>query len=132
MTENQGLVQEIQTLMANEDKANKRQEELTNDFRTLEKSDIQIRNDIKHNVSKIHKAKEAISEIETKKKKLVEENSQNEQILPFKQKELSDLAVLRVEKEKEFEKLEMEVRERTEKLRKDKESMESELNPLIN
>ena len=118
--------------MANEDKANKRQEDLTNDFRTLEKSDIQIRNDIKHNVSKIHKAKEAIAEIETKKKKLVEENSHNEQILPSKIKELSDLAVFRVEKEKEFEKLEMEVRERTEKLRKDKETMESELNPLIN
>jgi hypothetical protein len=56
MEENQGLVQEIRVLMATEDKANQRQEQLTNEFRILEKSDIQIRNDMKHNVSKIHKA----------------------------------------------------------------------------
>lgn len=40
MEENQGLVQEIRVLMATEDKANQRQEQLTNEFRVLEKSDI--------------------------------------------------------------------------------------------
>jgi hypothetical protein len=53
--------------MATEDKASVRQEQLTNEFRVLEKSDIQLRNDMKHNLSKVHKAKEAISEIEGKK-----------------------------------------------------------------
>ena len=40
MEENQGLVQEIRVLMATEDKASVRQEQLTNEFRVLEKSDI--------------------------------------------------------------------------------------------
>ena len=67
MEENQGLVQEIQMLMAKEDLANQTQEKLTTDFRNLEKSDIQIRNDMKHNISKIHKAQEAIDEMKKKK-----------------------------------------------------------------
>ncbi len=44
--------------MANEEKAKKKSEELTNDFRNLEKSDIVIRNEMKHNMQKIHKSKE--------------------------------------------------------------------------
>ena len=93
MEENQGLVQEIRVLMATEDKANQRQEQLTNEFRILEKSDIQIRNDMKHNVSKIHKAQEAIQDIENKKRKLIEENLQNERTLPDKEKELIELNI---------------------------------------
>ena len=52
MEENQGLVANIRLLMATEDKANQRQEQITNDFRNLEKADIQLRNDMKHNLSK--------------------------------------------------------------------------------
>lgn len=88
MEENQGLVQEIRVLMATEDKASVRQEQLTNEFRVLEKSDIQLRNDMKHNLSKVHKAKEAITEIEAKKQRLVKENLENDRILPEKEKEL--------------------------------------------
>jgi hypothetical protein len=61
--------------MANDEKANSRQEQLTNDFRNLEKADILIRNEMKHNLSKISKAKESIEEIEKKKQKLLEENT---------------------------------------------------------
>lgn len=43
---------------------------------------------MKHNISKIHKAKEAIEEIELKKKRLMEENFSNEKILPDKEKSL--------------------------------------------
>lgn len=67
MVQNQGLLQEIQIKMANEEKANQMSEQLTNDFRNLEKADIQIRNEMKHNVSKIGKAKENIEEINKKK-----------------------------------------------------------------
>lgn len=74
MEENQGLVQEIRVLMATDEKATQRQEQLTNEFRLLEKSDIQLRNDMRHNISKIHKGNEAITEIENKKRKLIEEN----------------------------------------------------------
>lgn len=54
----------------------------------MEKSDIQLRNDMKHNLSKVHKAKEAIAEIEAKKQRLVKENLENDKILPDKEKEL--------------------------------------------
>ena len=91
MEENQGLVQEIRVLMATEEKANQRQEQLTTEFRLLEKSDIQLRNDMKHNISKIHKGNEAIADIQNRKQKLVEENVQNEKILPQKEKELVEL-----------------------------------------
>lgn len=64
---------------------------MTNEFRILEKSDIQLRNDMKHNVSKIHKAQESIAEIDSKKRRLMEENLDNEKNLPNKEKELVDL-----------------------------------------
>jgi uncharacterized phage infection (PIP) family protein YhgE len=82
MEENQGLVQEIRQLMATEDRANQRQEQLTNEFRVLEKSDIQLRNDLKHNISKIHKANESIAEIELKRQKIIEENAMNVKLVP--------------------------------------------------
>jgi hypothetical protein len=81
--------------MATEDRANQRQEQLTNEFRTLEKSDIQIRNDIKHNISKIHKAREAIAESEHKKRKLIDENAENQRSLPDRIKELGEFNDLR-------------------------------------
>jgi hypothetical protein len=37
---------------------------------------------MKHNVSKIHKAQEAITEIEGKKRKLIQENLHNSEVLP--------------------------------------------------
>lgn len=40
MEENQGLVQEIRVLMATDEKAQQRSEQLTNEFRTLERNDI--------------------------------------------------------------------------------------------
>ena len=43
---------------------------------------------MKHNLSKVHKAKEAIAEIEAKKQRLVKENLENDKILPDKEKEL--------------------------------------------
>jgi hypothetical protein len=132
MEENQGLVQEIRVLMATEDKANQRQEQLTNEFRILEKSDIQLRNDMKHNVSKIHKAQEAINEIEGKKNRLIEENLQNERTLPDKEKELVELNAKKIKAEQDFEKHEEQVRTMTEKLRRQKEAHESTLNPLTN
>ena len=52
--------------------------------------------------------------------------------MPVKEKELADLAVKRAEFEAEFERLDTRVREITEKLRKEKESKEAEMNPLIN
>ena len=54
----------------------------------MEKSDIQLRNDMKHNLSKVQKAKEAIAEIEAKQQRLVKENLENDKILPDKEKEL--------------------------------------------
>jgi len=118
--------------MATEDKANQRQEQLTNEFRILEKSDIQLRNDMKHNVSKIHKAQEAINEIEGKKNRLIEENLQNERTLPDKEKELVELNAKKIKAEQDFEKHEEQVRTMTEKLRRQKEAHESTLNPLTN
>jgi len=44
---------------------------LTNDFRGLERADILIRNEMKHNLTKINRAKESITEIEKKKQKLI-------------------------------------------------------------
>jgi hypothetical protein len=82
--------------MANDDKANIQLEDLTNKFRALEKADIQLRNDLKHNISKIHKGNEAITEIEHKKQKLIDENTQNGRILPEKEKELADLTAKKV------------------------------------
>ncbi len=46
---------------------------------------------MKHNVSKIHKAQESIAEIDSKKRRLMEENLDNEKNLPNKEKELVDL-----------------------------------------
>eukprot|EP00347_Sterkiella_histriomuscorum_P021716 403333013 len=132
MEENQGLVQEIQILMANEDKASQRHEALTSDFRNLEKADIMIRNEMKHTLQKTNKAKTTIDEIEHKKQKQIEENNHNEQILPKREEELKQLQHQKVEVEQEFEKLEMKVRELTEKWRKEKETLESEMNPMIN
>lgn len=40
MEENQGLVQEIRVLMATDEKAQQRSEQLTNEFRALERNDI--------------------------------------------------------------------------------------------
>ncbi len=90
--------------MATDEKANQRSEQLTNEFRALERSDIQIRNDIKHNLSKIHKCNEAINEIQVKRTKLLEENAANEKMLPQKEKELTDLTALKAQVEQEFEK----------------------------
>ncbi|CDW77228.1 structural maintenance of chromosomes protein [Stylonychia lemnae] len=132
MEENQGLVQEIQILMANEDRAQQRQDQLTNDFRGLERADILIRNEMKHNLQKINRAKESIDEIEKKKQKLIQENAHNEKILPEKEEELKELVERKIEMEQDFEKMEEKVREMTEKLRKEKDSLESELNPMIN
>lgn len=87
---------------------------------------------MKHNISKIHKGNEAIADTESKKRKLIEENLQNERILPEKEKELAELNTKKIQAEQEFEKHEEKVREMTEKLRKQKEGLEGELNPLIN
>lgn len=57
MEENKGLVSEINNLMANEDKAKERSDKLTSEFQALEKADIMIRNDMKHNYNKIEKSK---------------------------------------------------------------------------
>jgi hypothetical protein len=72
---------------------------LTNEFRVLEKSDIQLRNDMKHNLSKVHKAKEAITEIEGKKQRLVKENLENDRILPEKEKELEAQTIEKIKAE---------------------------------
>ena len=53
--------------MANDEKGKQRQDQLTNEFRNLEKADILIRNEMKHNLTKISKAKESIEDIEKKK-----------------------------------------------------------------
>jgi hypothetical protein len=53
--------------MANDENGRKRQDNLTNEFRNLEKADILIRNEMKHNLTKIAKAKESIDDIEKKK-----------------------------------------------------------------
>lgn len=87
---------------------------------------------MKHNISKIHKAKEAVAEIEAKKTKLVEDNAENEKLLPKREKELVELTALKAQIEQEFEKEEQRVREMTERLRKEKEGHEATLNPLTN
>ena len=56
MEENKGLVSDINVLMANEEKANKKYEENTQEFQALEKADIMIRNDLKQNITKIRKS----------------------------------------------------------------------------
>jgi chromosome segregation ATPase len=65
---------------------------------------------MKHNVSKIHKAQEAITEIEAKKRRLMEENLDNERNLPNKEKELVELNAKKAKAEQEFEKHEEQVR----------------------
>lgn len=65
---------------------------------------------MKHNISKIHKATEAITEIEMKKRKLIDENVQNERILPEKEKELGELTNKKVQAEQAFERHEEQVR----------------------
>jgi hypothetical protein len=50
---------------------------------------------MKHNLSKIHKAKEAVAEIEGKKSKLIEDNAENEKLLPKREKELVELTALK-------------------------------------
>jgi len=132
MQENQGLVQEIQILMSNEDKATQRYDELTKNFQALEKADIQIRTEMKHNLNKKNKAKEAIEEIEKKKQKMISDNIQNQEALPNKEEELQHLIRQRTEIEQKFEVLEVQVRDATEKLRKEKDGFEAELNPMLN
>ena len=58
---------------------------------------------MKHNVSKIHKAQEAIAEVEQKKRKLIEENLQNERNLPDKEKELVEQNAKKLKAEQKFE-----------------------------
>ena len=60
MDENKELVQEINVRMANEEKAKKRSDTLTTEFQAIEKADIMIRNDMKHNINKVHKGEENI------------------------------------------------------------------------
>lgn len=43
---------------------------------------------MKHNISKIHKANETINEIQTKRQKIIDDNTENERVLPLKVKEL--------------------------------------------
>ncbi len=77
--------------MANDENGRKRQDNLTNEFRNLEKADILIRNEMKHNLTKIAKAKESIDDIEKKKQRLLEENNQNQKQLPIKENDLKTL-----------------------------------------
>ena len=97
---------------------------MTEEFQTLEKADIMIRGDMKHNLSKISKAKEIIENHKKKKQSLVEENIKNEKDLPHRDKEYKDLVASRGETEQSFERMEMQVRENTEKLRRQKEELE--------
>lgn len=60
---------------------------LTAEFQALEKSDIMIRNDMKHNINKIKKARESIEGHNKKKQNLVEEAFKNEKDMPGKEKE---------------------------------------------
>ncbi len=46
---------------------------------------------MKHNINKKGKANDAIAEIEKKKQKLIQENTENEKILPEKEKDLKKL-----------------------------------------
>ena len=77
--------------MANDETGKKRQDQLTNEFRNLEKADILIRNEMKHNLTKIGKATESIDDIEKKKQRLLEENNQNQKQLPIKENDLKTL-----------------------------------------
>lgn len=43
---------------------------------------------MKHNISKIHKANETINEIQAKRQKIIDDNTENERVLPLKVKEL--------------------------------------------
>jgi hypothetical protein len=54
---------------------------------------------MKHNLSKVHKAKEAITEIEGKKQRLVKENLENDRILPEKEKELEAQTIEKIKAE---------------------------------
>lgn len=80
---------------------------------------------MKHNLSKVHKAKEAITEIEGKKQRLVKENLENDRILPEKEKELEVQTIEKIKAEQDFERHEEKVRQTTEELRRGKENLES-------
>ena len=43
---------------------------------------------MKHNISKIHKANETINEILAKRQKIIDDNVENERLLPLKEAEL--------------------------------------------
>lgn len=109
MDENKGLVEEIQLLMANDDAAAKKHEEYTNNFRVLERSDIMIRNEMKHTLQKVTKAKQSIEDIQQRKQKMIEENNQNEKLLPQREEELKALQQKKIKVEEDFEKEEVRV-----------------------
>lgn len=54
--------------MANDEKAKKKLAELQSEFSLLESADVKVRNDMKHNVNKIKKAKESVETLEKRKK----------------------------------------------------------------
>lgn len=90
-----------------------------------------IRNELKQNINKIQKCTEKITTLEQKKQSIVDENLKIETDMPEKDRELQKHIQKKKEAEQDFERIEMQVREITENLRKEKEKYESELQPKL-
>ena len=132
MEENKTLVERINTIMANEEVAENKQEELQRQFGTLERSDIAIRNEIKQIISKKRRADERIEELGKRKQEIIDEVVQIEEKKPAEQKKLQREQEKKKKLESSFEEMEIQVRDMTEKLRRKREQIDNKYIPIQN
>lgn len=129
---NHALVAEINNLHTQIDESEKREKELKKDFELLERQDIMINNEKKMKVSEIAKTERQIKDYQKQKLEIIEKCNQIEGENPQIEAKLVEQQALKTEKERTFEKVDMEVRQQTEQLRREREQIEGPLNQLHN
>lgn len=125
--ENQNLVTEIQQLHQQIEVADKKIKDLSHEFQLLERSDVMIQNEKKHKLTDIQKLKDAIFTFKKSKETSINEQMRIEKDLPTLETQHKEMMTLKNEKEQEFDRLEMEVRQKTERLRREKEDLNQKI-----
>ena len=129
---NHALVAEINNLHTQIDESEKKEKELKKDFELLERQDIMINNEKKLKITEIAKTTRQIEEYKKQKLDITEKCNQIEAENPQIEARLAELQELKSTKETAFEKMDMEVRQQTEQLRREREQIEGPLNQLHN